>query len=62
MRTSTTTMRRFATSSAAFARDAALYLLALVPWLAGLLVGLVVALVLWWLVAAMDGYRVGRNP
>lgn len=43
-------------------RDAALYLLALVPWLLGLLAGLVVALVLWWVVAAMDGYRVGRNP
>ena len=41
-------------------RLATLALLALVPWLAGLLVGLVVSLTLWIIVAAMDGYRVGR--
>jgi len=37
-----------------------LALLALVPWLIGLAVGLVVSLTLWIIVAAMDGYRVGR--
>ena len=37
-----------------------LALLALVPWLVGLAVGLVVSLTLWIIVAAMDGYRVGR--
>jgi len=41
-------------------RTAILALLALVPWLIGLLVGLVVSLTLWIIVAAMDGYRVGR--
>lgn len=61
MRVSTTTMRRYATLSVVYARDAALWLLALVPWLGGLLMGLVVALVLWWVVAAMDGYRIGRG-
>jgi hypothetical protein len=41
-------------------RLAALALLALVPWLLGLAVGLVVSLTLWVIVAALDGYRVGR--
>jgi hypothetical protein len=41
-------------------RTAILALLALVPWLIGLAVGLVVSLTLWIIVAAMDGYRVGR--
>ena len=41
-------------------RTIALALLALVPWLIGLAVGLVVSLTLWIIVAAMDGYRVGR--
>jgi hypothetical protein len=41
-------------------RLAVLALLALVPWLIGLAVGLVVSLALWIIVAAMDGYRVGR--
>jgi hypothetical protein len=43
-------------------RNVALLLLALVPWLLGLLAGLLVSLVLWIVVAAMDGYRVGRMP
>jgi hypothetical protein len=41
-------------------RTIALALLALIPWLLGLAVGLVVSLTLWIIVAAMDGYRVGR--
>jgi hypothetical protein len=41
-------------------RTIALALLALVPWLIGLAAGLVVSLTLWIIVAAMDGYRVGR--
>ena len=41
-------------------RRAILALLALIPWILGLLVGLVVSLTLWIIVAAMDGYRVGR--
>ena len=61
MRASTTTMRRYATLSVVFARDAGLWLLALAPWMLGLVAGLVVALVLWWAVAVMDGYRTGRG-
>ena len=41
-------------------RTALLACLAAVPWLLGLLVGLLVSLTLWIIVAAMDGYRVGR--
>lgn len=61
MRAGIITTRRYATLSAAYARDAVLWLLVALPWLVGLVVGLVVALALWWVVAAMDGYRTGRG-
>lgn len=68
MRATTTTTRRFGTSSAAFARALgarlarlALILLALAPWLIGLVAGLLVALALWLTVAVLDGYRTGRG-
>ena len=41
-------------------RTALLAFIAAVPWLLGLLVGLFVSLTLWIIIAAMDGYRVGR--
>lgn len=42
-------------------RAAGLYALAAVPWLLGLLAGLIVSLALWLLVATLDGYRTGRG-
>jgi uncharacterized membrane protein YqjE len=44
-----------------FAKATALTLLAIVPWTLGLVVGLLVSLIVWIVVAAMDGYRVGRG-
>ena len=55
---------RFVTFWAAFVRGATralLVALAAVPWLLGLLVGLLVSLTLWIIVAAMDGYKIGRG-
>jgi uncharacterized membrane protein YqjE len=52
---------RFATSLVGFAKATALTLLAAVPWTLGLVVGLLVSLIVWIVVAAMDGYRVGRG-
>lgn len=54
---------RFAILSAVFAerlRFALLWIIAIVPWLLGLVVGLIVTVTLWCVVAAMDGYRTGR--
>lgn len=54
---------RYATLSAGFVkrfRLALLWLLAIIPWVLGLMVGLIVTVTLWCVVAAMDGYRTGR--
>lgn len=42
-------------------RDAALYILSLAPFLLGLLIGAVVAIVVWSWLCVVDGYETGRG-
>lgn len=53
-------LMRYVTLWGGYAKAVLLYTLASIPWLTGLLIGLTVSLVLWLVVAALDGYRIGR--